>query len=213
MACKHTNIDCGCKDSFLTTPAPCPTPDDCPEAQPCSEVFDAQCIVYTGDDVICDDGTVVETNTTVSDAIQDIVDYFCTQVTALNQQITALQSQVDECCGGGQTPLLVEIVKQGDFNKFSANVAGGTPVSYTWSFSSIHNNVDVAPDNSMYTLQAVVPPNSSQTWYTDNVNITNVFDACSSTNVGRIGLLQVTVVDSLGRVAKDYKLITTIVCA
>jgi hypothetical protein len=80
MACTHTNINCGCKDSFLTTPAPCPTPEGCPDPQPCSEVFDAQCIVYTGDPIICGETTIVATNDTVADALNAIVDYFC-QVT------------------------------------------------------------------------------------------------------------------------------------
>ena len=79
MACNHTNINCGCKDSFLTTPAPCPTPVGCPDPQPCSEVFDAQCIVYTGDPIICDQDTVVATNDTVADALNQVVDYFCNQ--------------------------------------------------------------------------------------------------------------------------------------
>ena len=78
MDCKHTNIDCGCKDTYLTTPPPCPTPEDCPDQQPCSEVFDAQCIVYTGADISCGQVVVVAQNTPVADALADIVEYFCT---------------------------------------------------------------------------------------------------------------------------------------
>lgn len=72
-----SKIECGCKDSFLTSPPPCPTPVDCPEAQPCAEVFDAQCIVYTGADIICTPDVVVATDTNVADALNNIVDYFC----------------------------------------------------------------------------------------------------------------------------------------
>lgn len=75
--CGCSKIDCGCKDSFLTSPAPCPTPDDCPEAQPCSEVFDADCVIYTGDTILCGQDVVVEPNTTMADALHAIVDYFC----------------------------------------------------------------------------------------------------------------------------------------
>jgi len=78
--CGCNKIDCGCKDSYLTTPPPCPTPEDCPEAQPCSEVFDAQCIVYTGEDINCGDTTVVSTDDTVAEALNNIVDYVCTDV-------------------------------------------------------------------------------------------------------------------------------------
>jgi len=57
--CGCSKISCGCGDTFLTSPAPCPTPVDCPAAQPCSEVFDAQCISYTGLDIECGDDVVV----------------------------------------------------------------------------------------------------------------------------------------------------------
>lgn len=61
----------------MPSPAPCPTPQGCPDPQPCSEVFDAQCVVYTGDPILCGEDVVVETNTTMANALQDIVDYFC----------------------------------------------------------------------------------------------------------------------------------------
>ena len=68
---------CGCQDDFLTTPPACPTPIGCPTPEPCSEIIDAQCIVYTGLDIECDDDIVVETDTTLADALVDIVTYFC----------------------------------------------------------------------------------------------------------------------------------------
>jgi len=77
--CGCSKISCGCGDSFLTTPPPCPTPEDCPEAQPCSEVFDAACIAYTGLDIECGTDVVVATNDSVATALQNVVDYFCTQ--------------------------------------------------------------------------------------------------------------------------------------
>ena len=73
--------NCGCEDSFLTSPAPCPTPAGCPNPEPCSEVFDAQCIVYTGVDIECGDDTVVATDTTIADALNDVVTYFCEELT------------------------------------------------------------------------------------------------------------------------------------
>jgi len=68
---------CGCQDDFLTTPPACPTPIGCPDPEPCSEIIDAECIVYTGLDIECDDDIVVETDTTLADALVDIVTYFC----------------------------------------------------------------------------------------------------------------------------------------
>jgi hypothetical protein len=78
--CGCSKISCGCGDSFLTTPPPCPTPADCPTAQPCAEVFDAQCVVYTGANIVCDQDTVIATNTSVADSLTDTVTYFCEAV-------------------------------------------------------------------------------------------------------------------------------------
>lgn len=62
----------------MPSPAPCPTPEGCPTPQPCSEVFDAQCVVYTGENIICNDRDVlVTTNDTVSQALVNIINYFC----------------------------------------------------------------------------------------------------------------------------------------
>jgi hypothetical protein len=77
MATTNTCKKCGCQDAFLVSPAPCPTPADCPNPEPCSESFDAQCIVYTGTDILCNQDTVVAFNDNVSDALNSIVDYFC----------------------------------------------------------------------------------------------------------------------------------------
>ena len=68
---------CGCEDSFMPSPAPCPTPIGCPNPEPCSEVIDAQCVIYTGNNIVCGQDTVVTTNDNVAEAIENIVDYFC----------------------------------------------------------------------------------------------------------------------------------------
>jgi hypothetical protein len=75
--CGCNNLKCGCKDTYFTTPPACPTPTDCPDPQPCSEVFDAQCIIYTGADIECDEDIVVTQNDSVSEALISIVDYIC----------------------------------------------------------------------------------------------------------------------------------------
>jgi hypothetical protein len=88
--CGCSTISCGCGDSFLTTPPPCPTPEDCPTAQPCSEVFDAECIAYTGLDIECGTDVVVATNDSVATALQNVVDYFCTLLGAMRAQSAPL---------------------------------------------------------------------------------------------------------------------------
>lgn len=92
MATRNTCKKCGCEDAFLTTPAPCPTPAGCPDPEPCSEISYAQCVVYTGTDILCNEDIVVASNTNVADALNDVSGYFCDQVTLLNGYVSALQN-------------------------------------------------------------------------------------------------------------------------
>lgn len=63
----QTNCDCacGCVDPV------CPTP------QPCTEITDSKCIIYTGPAIVCGLNTVVTTNSSVSTALNSITSYFC----------------------------------------------------------------------------------------------------------------------------------------
>ena len=70
---------CGCSDAGLISLAPCPTSLGCPTPEPCSEVLDAQCVVYTGDPIMCGLDTVVPTDTSMADALALIVAHFCGQ--------------------------------------------------------------------------------------------------------------------------------------
>jgi hypothetical protein len=114
MATTNTCKKCGCEDSFLTSPAPCPTPTGCPTPEPCSEVFNAQCVIYTGADIDCGDITVVATDTNVADALNDVVTYFCEELTQQrlryikeintnfdNTTLTVSQAELNAC---GITP-------------------------------------------------------------------------------------------------------------
>jgi hypothetical protein len=86
--------NCGCEDSFLTSPAPCPTPAGCPDPEPCYTVTDSQCTIYTGADIDCGQDTVVAMNTSLADALNDIVAYFCAQVLAINSSLTNINSSI-----------------------------------------------------------------------------------------------------------------------
>jgi hypothetical protein len=72
---------CGCSDTGLITPLPCPTPLGCPNPEPCSEVLDAQCVVYSGLDIECIDQVVVATDTNLAEALNDIIAFFCEYIT------------------------------------------------------------------------------------------------------------------------------------
>lgn len=76
--CGH-KVPCGCKDTPLTTPAPCGDGINCPDATTCSETFDANCIYYTGADLVCDETTIITANTSLADAITTMTNLFCNQ--------------------------------------------------------------------------------------------------------------------------------------
>jgi hypothetical protein len=58
---------CGCEEPV------CPTP------QPCTEITDSKCIIYTDVAIKCGNDTVVTQNASVSTALNQIVNYFCAQ--------------------------------------------------------------------------------------------------------------------------------------
>jgi hypothetical protein len=73
---EHNKVNCGCQQALTSAP-PCPTPEDCPEAQPCSAVFDSECIRYTGDPLTCSTVIIVDTDDNLETALTNIIDYFC----------------------------------------------------------------------------------------------------------------------------------------
>lgn len=74
--------NCGCEDSFLTSPAPCPTPAGCPDPEPCYQVIDANCVTYSGSDIICDTNIVVAQNTSVAEGLQNLNTFYCENLQA-----------------------------------------------------------------------------------------------------------------------------------
>jgi len=56
---------CGCAEPV------CPTP------QPCTEITDSKCIIYTDLAISCGNDVVVTTNSSISTALNQIVSYFC----------------------------------------------------------------------------------------------------------------------------------------
>jgi hypothetical protein len=83
MTTNNTCKKCGCQDSFIPSPAPCPTPAGCPNPQPCSEIFDAQCVRYTGTALSCDNNSIVGPNNTIDEAFTNIISYFCSEIATL----------------------------------------------------------------------------------------------------------------------------------
>tara|TARA_R110002020_G_scaffold95470_1_gene229043 strand:- start:360 stop:986 length:627 start_codon:yes stop_codon:yes gene_type:complete len=81
MSCKicKSSQPCGCKDTPLSIPPNYVTdPTVCPDPTPCSEIFDAQCICYSGDLLECDGQTwEIPTGTDVETVIQTLFNALC----------------------------------------------------------------------------------------------------------------------------------------
>lgn len=60
--------NCGCTNSYTVTP---PCPPSCPE------VFQSQCIVYTGTDIMCNQDTVIKRYDYLDTVITKLVNYIC----------------------------------------------------------------------------------------------------------------------------------------
>jgi len=108
MATNNKCKTCGCDDSFMVSPAPCPTPVGCPTPQPCAEVIDAQCVIYTGTTLDCDGNVILAANNNVAEAFNNIIDYMCTE-TIVSTDIECDSDLVVES-GTTVTNALVDIV-------------------------------------------------------------------------------------------------------
>ena len=77
-SCNNKCNKCGCRDSFLTSPPPCPTPAGCPDPIPCQEVLSSDCVIYNGPDISCNNTVIITSDSTWTELLEDLVAYFCT---------------------------------------------------------------------------------------------------------------------------------------
>lgn len=118
--CGEQPTGCGCETPYTTAPACLPV-DPCSNPEPCSEFFDAECIIYSGDTIWCGTDQVVLKNDRLGTSIINIVTYFCTQIATINSSLTtinltlvSLQDQID-ALGSTGTP----------FNLFNSSIDAG----------------------------------------------------------------------------------------
>jgi len=87
MSCKicKSSQPCGCKDTPLSMPPNYVTdPTVCPDPTPCSEIFDSQCICYSGDLLECDGQSwTIPTGTNVETVIQTLFNALCEVATTI----------------------------------------------------------------------------------------------------------------------------------
>ena len=82
--------DCGCTPVGLTTPNYCITDTPiCPDPEPCSEITDANCLIYTGPDILCDGNIIIESNDSISSAFVALAALACTTSSGTINQLIA----------------------------------------------------------------------------------------------------------------------------
>lgn len=69
---------CGCEDQPLPLAPPCTqgTPE-CPNPDPCPETFRAECVIWTGADLICDTTVLATQGDNIRTVLERIVALFC----------------------------------------------------------------------------------------------------------------------------------------
>lgn len=107
MTLQNKCAKCGCEDSYLTTPPPCPTAVGCPFDE-CAEIQYAQCIMYTSGDILCGDDLVIPTDTNMAAAITNIIDYFCDKTTVSTPILCSTDTVVEP--GLSIVPALASVV-------------------------------------------------------------------------------------------------------
>ena len=169
---------CGCEDKFLT-PAPCPDPIGCPEPEPCSELFDAQCVQYNGEDITCGAETIVPTNTDLATALNSIADLACNPVVPVANKYVQISDT-------GENTAAVSLT----------NITG--PVTYQWSFASNSTDFNFTGSTTLATVTLNPQPISG--------NYRILADTTGTAAAGAhrlITLLKVKVTDSLGNIYTD----------
>ena len=126
-ATTHCECACGCSEPI------CPTP------QPCTEITDSKCIIYTDAAIKCDQETVVTQNASISTALNQITNYFCSKAEIPGPQ--GPQGIPGPTGPAGPTvccPTFVADIQPSQSLEFGlrVNLTNGTgPFTYAWSYA------------------------------------------------------------------------------
>jgi hypothetical protein len=215
MATNHTcTKNCGCTDSYVVT-QPCPPS--------CPEVFNAQCIVYTGTDILCGQDTVIKRYDYLDTVITKLVNYFCTRLA--NTPITVVESDseyilVTSSTVGNTTTYVLDLdfaqlEADIDLNLMQYNVVGSdnvfvttTVVGNTTTFNLSALEAEVINTDGLLNVAVNVNPGVDIV-YDVTINVDDLADELPQTGViqGPSGntLITSTVVGNLTTYSIDSK--------
>lgn len=145
MATSNCNQNCGCSNSYTVT-APCPPS--------CTEVFNAQCIVYTGTNIVCGNDTVISRYDYMDTVITKIINYFCNRLA--NVPITVVESDseyilVSSSTVGNQTTYVLDL----DFAQLQADLNLTLPVYNVVGSDNVFVSTSVVGNLTTFTLSAL----------------------------------------------------------
>ena len=177
-SCANKCAKCGCKDSFLTSPPPCPTPAGCPDPIPCQEVLSSDCIIYNGPDISCDGDVIITSDSTWTELLEGLVTYFCnaygtvplilcganTVVTAGSNVNSALQQVVAYFCG--RLASVTSITANNGLTKTVNNIQLGGPLVQNTTLT----NSTFALNINSTTVPALALQRTSASGFTLDVN-------------------------------------------
>ncbi len=102
MATNNCGTPCGCTDTYVVTP-PCPPT--------CPEVVNAQCVVYTGTDILCNTQTIVSRYEQLDSILANLVSFVCaapkkyvTETNLVNNTATTITHNL------GNVAVLIQLV-------------------------------------------------------------------------------------------------------
>lgn len=197
----------------MPSPAPCPTPAGCPTPQPCSEVFDAQCVVYTGDALDCNGNVIIGPNNTLAEAYNNIINYFCeslfiesdiicgqdTVVTANTSVTNAIADVVDYVCThvppANCCPTFYADINQIGELGLSVTLTNGTaPFTYSWTIEQLTTYYAGLSFSGATNTATVYVQKVTDAYFAAPGLLKNIYSA----------LVKVKVTDANGQIASAY---------
>jgi hypothetical protein len=140
---KNNNCtSCGCTDTYVAT-QPCPPS--------CPEVFNSQCIVYTGTDILCGRDTVISRYDYLDTVITKLVNYFCAGLA--NVPVTIVESDsiyidVTSSTVGNTTTYVLDL----DFAQLAADLNLTLPVYNVVGSDNVFVSTSVVGNTTTFTL-------------------------------------------------------------
>jgi len=144
MAAHNCNQNCGCTDTYVVT-QPCPPS--------CPEVFNSQCIVYTGTDILCGQNTVIKRYDYLDTVITKLVNYICAGLA--NTPVTVVESdsiyiEVSSFVVGNTTTYVLDL----NFAQLAADLNLTLPVYNVVGSDNVFVSTTVVGNNTTFTLSA-----------------------------------------------------------